>query len=159
MYESIIPSPISDLKKLEEEENKMKTREIVELYFDKCKQNLYEETIRARDRITEWDANVIALNKLMDEMKTITETVNPGHLIIKEECLAFYYTEETIDKLNALSEKEREELANLNSDNIEVLTMLSGCETYEQEMTILKAYNIVTNDLILATPREFNIEV
>ena len=53
-------------------------------------------------------------------------------------------TKEASEKIQQLNETYIEKRKELNDKKEEVLTMLSGCENYDQEMVILNSYGIVS---------------
>lgn len=130
----------------EREENKMsgiKNQKVLDLYFTRKRDVLSKEYETKKKELTESDVNYLFIkelknkfNKYVDEheIKDIKEISFP------ELPLA----EDTRLKLAEIYKEHCDKVNELNSKKEEIIAMLSGCETYEQEMKILHSYNIVS---------------
>ena len=143
---------LEDDNKVEEREDiKMKTirnEEVVKLYFERKNEEINKEFNEKKELLVKEDPN----EKFIEDLrKNFDEKV----LSIKEEIShederEIYFrcvlpltkdTKEKVKELNLEYDKKREAL---RTKEKEVRAMLSGCETYEQEMVILNSYKIVS---------------
>ena len=135
-------------EKKEREENKMKeikNQKVVDLYFERKKEALEEKYKTAKEAIVEADKNYIFVKQLKKQFKEyIDENEIEGSLI--EPVISLPLTTESIDTLDKVGEDNYKKTKELYSIKEEITALLSGCETYEQEMEILRSYNIVTVD-------------
>ena len=139
----------------ESEENKMKeikNQKVVDLYFERKKNaldNAYIEDIKAVEKI---DPNKVFIEELKKQFDDYVE----ANVDNKNEKLSFdIFLPLTEGCSKTIAELKRQYIDNkkqLEEDKKEILAMLSGCETYEQEMVVLKNYYIVNdnNTLMLA---------
>ena len=157
---SLAPTVISTIiEKEKAEEKNMKTEKIVTMYFDKCEKQLREAVASATTKLYDEDENICKLREIIEEIKKITDQYNLNNKLINEDQINSFCTEETCWRIANINNIEINELNQIKEDKEEILTMISGCETYEQELEILKAYTIVNSDLIMSTPKTYNIEV
>ena len=57
-------------------------------------------------------------------------------------------TPECSKEIEKLRELSMDEVDKVHEMKHEVLTMLSGCDTYEQEMAVLRSYGIVSDKTV-----------
>lgn len=139
--------PPEDDKKEETIMKEIKNQQIVDLYFER---------------------KVRELKKKLDEDIKVTETADPHKSFVEYLRSEFNtYVENNVDlngkfkfdvSLPCTPEcsKAIEKLRNLSMDEVdkvhemkhEVLTMLFGCDTYEQEMAVLRSYGIVSDKTV-----------
>lgn len=133
----------------------MKSKSIVELYFDNMKAAVKEKTSKTVDALTAADPIISAVQKKINEIQKIINDnsqilacqstsfdVEVGDLMSKE-------TEASIEK--AYTERAKE-VNRLNMLKNEILTMLTPCETYDDEMEVLYVYGIIDEDGKLVHP-------
>lgn len=138
-----------------EEKKDMKSKSIVELYFNNMKTAVKEKTSKTVNALTAADPIISAVQKKIDEIQKIINDnsqilacqstsfdVEVGDLMSKE-------TEASIEK--AYTEKVKE-VNRLNMLKNEILTMLTPCETYDEEMEVLFVYGIIDEDGKLVHP-------
>ena len=133
-------------EKKEREENKMKeikNQKVVDLYFKRKEKALEDEFDAIREKVKEADANYIFIKQYNDQINEYIKTNEIKDLCINVE---LPLTEESVAKRNEAYDDYRKKLDDLNNIKEEITALLSGCETYEQEMEILRSYNIVTVD-------------
>lgn len=140
------------------EEENMKTEKIISMYFDRCEKQLQEAVASATTKFYDEDSHIYKLRGLIEEIKKITDQYESGLKFI-EGLINSFCTEETCWRISNIDNIKANELNNIKEEKEEVLAMISGCETYEQELEILKAYKIVNSDLIMSAPKTYNIEV
>lgn len=133
----------------ESEETKMKeikNQKVVDLYYDRKEKELKDamnadiETARNNDLHQKF---------VTDLKKSFDKYVKDHSLELKSEVnfdVSLPYTDERIETVEKIREQGLDSIAKIYSEKKEVLAMLSGCETYEQEMAILRSYGIVGKD-------------
>lgn len=132
----------------ESEEKKMKeikNQKVVDLYFSRKKEVLVDEFNTTREAIKEIDNNYIFIKQLKDQFKEYIEKNELKDVNINN-FPTLHLTEESKAKYDEAYNDYNNKLGELNNLKEEILALLSGCETYEQEITILKSYKIVTDD-------------
>jgi hypothetical protein len=132
----------------ESEEKKMKeikNQKVVDLYFSRKKEVLLDEFNTTREAIKEIDNNYIFIKQLKDQFKEYIEKNEIKDVNINN-FPTLHLTEESKAKYDEVYNDYNNKLGELNNLKEEILALLSGCETYEQEITILKSYKIVTDD-------------
>jgi len=138
-------------RKITQEDNNMKeikTKGIVDLCFKKRLIEVENEYYEKINKLVEADERV---TKLMKSINEANETIKDLYIddsydlsihIDKE----LYITPETKEQLKSV-EEERDAKARKLGDSIrEIKTMLLACDTYEQEMEVLKSYRVIGND-------------
>lgn len=135
-------------EKKEREENKMKeikNQKVVDLYFERRKEALNDKFDAIRENVEEVDSNYIFIKQLKDQFNEHIEKNE-----IKDVNINIFpvlpLTEESKAKCDEAYNDYKKKLDDLNNIKEEITALLSGCETYEQEMEILRSYNIVTVD-------------
>lgn len=119
-------------ERFEEGENKMK---LLEIYRDRKMEKLSEDAEAARAKAWEKDTTYKALKDLSEKTKT-----KDGYLFTFNFAFMPDSVREEIDKI----QKDREEKEiQLNRLINEVEAQLTECETYEQKVNVLKAYEIL----------------
>ena len=129
------------------------------MYFDKCKKQLQEAVASATTKLYDEDENICKLREIIEEIKKITDQYNLNNKLINEDKINSFCTEETCWRIANINDIEINKLNQIKEDKEEILTMISGCETYEQELEILKAYEIINGNLVMSTPKTYHIEV
>lgn len=146
---------VTAIQKNKEEKKDMKSKSIVELYFNNMKAAVKEKTSKTVNALTAADPIISAVQKKIDEIQKIINDnsqilacrstsfdVEVGDLMSKE-------TEASIEK--AYTERAKE-VNRLNMLKNEILTMLTPCETYDDEMEVLYVYGIIDEDGKLVHP-------
>lgn len=146
---------VTAIQKNKEEKKDMKSKSIVELYFNNMKAAVKEKTSKTVNALTAADPIISAVQKKIDEIQKIINDnsqilacrstsfdVEVGDLMSKE-------TETSIEK--AYTERAKE-VNRLNMLKNEILTMLTPCETYDDEMEVLYVYGIIDEDGKLVHP-------
>ena len=130
----------------ESEEKKMKeikNQKVVDLYFTRKKENLRKEFEISKKYIVESDDNNVFIQQLKCQLDKYIEE----NEIKDVEKFTFPMLPLTVESKNKHDEVYKDyykKLKELDDTKAEILVMLSGCETYEQEMKILHSYNIVS---------------
>lgn len=130
-------------KMLEREENKMKeikNQKVVDLYFKRKEKILADEFKATNKAIVDADKNKIFILGIKQQLDTYIEENEIETKVVYPELPV---TEETHNKLNETCNDYHKKLDELKNLKEEVLALLSGCDTYEQEMEILQTYKIV----------------
>ena len=126
----------------EKEDNKMKgikNQKIVDLHFQRRQKEIEKEYETKILKVKKEDINQKFVDTLECQFNQYIDSMTTPctfNVYIAE-------TEETTKKVGELSGEKDKKLNDLKLLKDEVGAMLSGCETYEQEMKILHAYNIV----------------
>lgn len=119
-------------ERFEEGENKMK---LLEIYRDRKTDKLFEDADKTQSKAWEKDTTYKALKDLSEKTKT-----KDGYLFTFDFAFMPDSVREEIDKI----QKDREEKEiQLNRLINEVEAQLAECETYEQKINVLKAYEIL----------------
>ena len=129
----------------EREEKKMKeikNQKVVDLYFKRKEEALKEEFEAIRENINEIDSNYIFIKQLKDQFNEYVEK-NEIKDVIKNVFPELPLTEESEARCQEAYNDYTKRIDELNSFKEEILALLSGCDTYEQEMEILQTYKIV----------------
>lgn len=146
---SIIEDNMPSTKKIKKEVRKMiLNQKVVDLYFERKKNEISEEFKVKFDKIIDKDENRIFLKKLEDEFN---EYILKHEDDFENKYKANFITmlpltpksKEEYDKLEDKLKSKQTELMEIKE---EVIAMLSGCSTYEQEMAVLRSYHIVMED-------------
>lgn len=134
---------LDEVRKEEKADMKeIKNQKVVDLYFSRKQNELDEIHKERRKNIINADANYIfasELQKQLNEYAKDKEELKNAKLNIIE----LPITEETKEAITKLDDEFIKSCKSLEDEKKEILVMLSGCETYEQEMVILKSYRIV----------------
>lgn len=135
-------------KKKESEENKMKeikNQKVIDLYFKRRKEALNDEFDAIRENIKEVDSNYIFIKQLKDQFNEYIEK-NEIKDVNTNTFPVLSLTEESMAKCDEAFDDLNKKINELNDLKEEIIALLSGCDTYEQEMVILKNYGIVTDN-------------
>lgn len=119
-------------ERFEEGENKMK---ILEIYRDRKTDKLFEDEDKARSKAWEKNSTYKTLKDLFEKTKT-----KNGYLFTFNFATMPDSVREEIDKIQKDREEKETQLSRLVN---EVEAQLKECETYEQKINILKAYEIL----------------
>ena len=122
----------------------IKNQKAVDLYFDRKKKALGEDYKNSYNEISEQDEHYLFAFSIQEKFDDYIK--NNDDLKNEKIKVLLPPTEETKKKFEELRLIYEENVKNLNKESEEILAMLSGCETYEQEMTILRSYGIVGED-------------
>jgi hypothetical protein len=130
----------------ESEEKKMKeikNQKVVDLYFKRKEKALEDEFDTIREKVKEADRNYIFIKQHNDQ---INEYIKANEIKGVRINIELPLTEESVTKRDEAYNDYRKKIDKLNNLKDEVLALLSGCDTYEQEIAILRSYDIVTNN-------------
>lgn len=147
MFESIKSvldkEPISQLRIVEEKPT-MRTLQIVNLYFERAR-DAFEIAVKDKlKKLCEEDENV---RMIRASFADINAKLKPGaakksiHLSEWQE--RQYLSQDTCDKIDEFSKKEEEERKRISRLYEEVEAQLMGCDTYENECSVLRIYGII----------------
>lgn len=138
----------------ESEEIKMKeikNQKVVDLYFERRKEALNDEFDTINKSIVDADKHHIFMQDLKYQFETYLEdneikdktafSMNESKEIVFFPVLPL--TDESKDKQTEAYNDYKKKLDELNNIKEEITALLSGCDTYEQEMEILQTYKIV----------------
>ena len=134
-------------KKKESEENKMKeilNQKVVDLYFERKKKlldNAYLEDVMAVEKIDPNRVFVEELKKQFDEH--VGENADKNNVLFN---VSLPLTEGCAATIAELKRQYNDNKKQLEENKEEILAMLSGCETYDQELVVLKNYYIVNDN-------------
>lgn len=135
-----------DLFEIEDEEEckmkEIKNQKVVNLYFTRVKNELEKEYAESIKTIKENDEN----QKFIATLKCQLDQFTKGNEIPVSFNVVISDTKETIEKIIELTNEKNKKLDELREFREEIEAMLSGCQTYEQEMKVLHTYNIVHYD-------------
>ena len=138
----------SNHKYQEREENKMKeikNQKVVDLYYERKEKELKDAMnadIEAAESIDKHQKFVADLKKQFEKYVENTELKTEP----KSFDVSLPYTEECVATVEKIREQCLDSIKKVRAEKAEVIAMLSGCETYDQEMTILRSYGIVGKD-------------
>lgn len=139
----------------EKEKIEMKSQAIVDLYFSNLKAASKEKNMKIINELTAADPIVSEIQQKVNDIRNIIaenkESIADRHASFDVEIgdLITVDTEAAITK--AYEEKKKED-NRLDSLKREIITMLTPCETYGEEMEILFAYDIIDDDGRLIHP-------
>ena len=134
-------------KKKESEESKMseiKNQKVVDLYFKRKKEALEEEFETINKSIVESDKNQIFIQNLKETYDKFIEENEIEGVSDKFSLPRLPLTSESQNKFDESCSNYKKKADELNNLKEEITALLSGCETYEQEMEILQTYQIVS---------------
>ena len=132
----------------ESEENKMKeikNQKVVDLYFERKKKALEKahlEDVKAAEKIDPNRVFVEELKKQFDDY--VDANVDKGK--ITHFSIDLPLSEGCAETIAELKRQYNDNIKQLDADKEEIIAMLSGCETYEQELVVLKNYYIVNDN-------------
>lgn len=146
----------SDTTNLNNKEKKdMKSKAIVDLYFANLKAAVEEKTNKIVKELTEADSIVTAIQQKVNEIRNIISD-NKENLADKhasfEVSVDDLISEDTEAAITKTYLENMEENIRLDTLKKEIMTMLTPCETYNDEMEILFAYGIIDDDGKLIHP-------
>ena len=108
---------------------------LLEIYRDRKMEKLYKDMETAQDKAWEKDSTCKTLKELAEKTKT-----KDGYLFTFSFTFMPDSVKKEIDKIH--KDKEEKEIQ-LNKLINEVEAQLAECETYEQKINVLKAYEIL----------------
>lgn len=135
----------------------MKSKSIVELYFDNLKAAVEEKTMKTVKELVAADPIVFEIQQKVNEIRNI---ISKNKESIVDRYASFDVSIDdliTVDAEVAITkayEEKKEEYNRLDSLKREIMTMLTPCETYNEEMEILFAYGIIDDDGKLIHPEQ-----
>ena len=134
--------------KLEREEKKMKeikNQKVVDLYFKRKQEDIDKRYSEAREELFKSDKNQIFIAELKKQYDEYYE-INKEDIGFKLEKfnIVLPLTEESKSKNAEIDNQFKKEYDQFDELKEEIIALLSGCDTYEQEMEILHTYNIVS---------------
>lgn len=146
----------SDTTNINNKEKKdMKSKSIVELYFANLKAAVEEKTNKIVKELMEADSIVTAIQQKINEIRNIISD-NKENLADKYASfdveIGDLMTVDTEAAITKAYEEKKEENIRLDTLKKEIMTMLTPCETYNDEMEILFAYGIIDDDGKLIHP-------
>lgn len=121
----------------------IRNQKVVDLYYERQFALLEENHKKEYELIKKEDKHYQFIESIQ---KQIDNYVKENEEDLKGETLhvnCFSMTKESSKKIDDLESRYAEKKKELQAVKAEVLAMISGCETYEQEMEILKSYKIV----------------
>lgn len=140
-----------------EEKSKMKSQVIVDLYFRNLKEAVEEKTMKTVEELTATDPIVSAIQQKVNEIRDIISD-NKENLADKyasfDVKIGDLMTVDTEAAIAKAYEEKKEEDSRLDSLKREIVTMLTPCETYNDEIEILFAYGIIDDDGKLIHPEQ-----
>ena len=138
---------LGDYKEFNQKENddmkEIKTQKIVDLYQNKRLHNVDLDFNTKEEEILNKDNLYSFISKKLKEVNT--EILKNGYDEI-EICVGNYTSNETDGELNKLSWERDKAKDDIKVSVFEIKAMLSACDTYEQEMEVLKNYKIIGED-------------
>lgn len=142
-YNALIKS--ASLKNKKEENEEMRTEEVVKLYYNRKRKALRDDLDESEKNIYENDANQKYAENLKDMIRNYISDNE-----IDENSVSYYVTlplskesDETLDRVTSnIAERE----SKIREEEKEVKAMLSACDTYDAEIAVLKTYGIIGED-------------
>ena len=138
----------------EGEKKEMKTKEIIDLWRDYALENSAEYMENCKMEIINNDRYIIEINSKINSLNTTLQEINPDNEICFNMCQLHsstqsFLTKDSISEIQALEKEIDKFNSGIMFTYNELKTMLSACETYDQEMQILFNYNIVDEHYVL----------
>lgn len=131
----------------ESEESKMKeikNQKVVDLYFSRKEEEINKRYTETREELFKIDKNQIFIDELKKQYTDYYEANKDEISFLTGKFdIMLPLTEETKLKNIENDNLFKKEIDQLNEVKEEIIALLSGCETYEQEMEILHTYKIV----------------
>jgi len=118
----------------------IKTIKILDLYSNKMRKEHFNSFDKAEDEILNKDPLYSSIKDKVREINNLI--IKHGYDEIKLNLKQ--YTDETTDELlEHLAKESLDEQEALSDKIFEIKSMLSACDTYEQEMKVLETYGVV----------------
>ncbi len=134
----ITPIAINEPNKIKDNKEEVKMKDnIINIYKKRKIEKINEEYSSLIQKVKETDE----IQSIMNDTNRLIQDTNPNRKFPKIELNC--YTDETIEKLENLNTHKREKIYNLNCliEEVEALFDLTTC--YEEQMQLLKNYNII----------------
>ena len=129
----------------EGEEKKMKeikNQKVVDLYFKRKNEEIDKRHAEACEKLIKSDKNQIFVEELTKQYYEYFEENKDDFQNDIDKCkIELPLTKETDEKFIEIDSQFRKESGHLKELKEEILALLSGCDTYEQEMEILQTYS------------------
>jgi len=123
----------------------MRTLGILDLWRSNIYRKIQVKRLKERADIIKQDRHEQFLSQKRNEIEQYLE----DNKLRIDFSIPEQLTDETAKALLKLSEKITKEQLALDDKYDEIKTMISACDTYEQEMDVLKAYGIVDENGVL----------
>lgn len=139
-YETQVPI-FQEVKKRELIETKeIKNEQVVKLHFERQLRKLQQMREDEKEAVRNRDVHQLFLKGLSETFQRYLKEngLSQTHLSGRID-----YTPETEKEIDAIQAKYDQQIQRLKEKEKEVRALLSGCETYRQEMVILHSYAIV----------------
>ena len=124
----------------------MKTEKIIDMWYEKSKIEITEKYTDLSEKLINDDKNVALINKSIDDLNTKLKENDCSKTIPYPVLKVTYLTPEFKMQLCEINDKESKVFKSLLEKYKEIKTMVSACETYEQEIEILKSYGVIDKD-------------
>lgn len=122
----------------------VKNSSVVNLYFDKKKQEINDKYDKEGDELISSDVNIV---KIKNALESAIAVGVADEVIARKTIAEFYggafFSIDTKILLDAARKAKDKELSNLMAKKLEVNALLEGCISYDDELNILKGYGIV----------------
>lgn len=131
----------------EGENENMKSEKILGLWKKAGMEYVEEETAKEEGKLALADATYVQLLKHVAEIDRIVSEC--GHNEDGRSCVndcKRFVSNETKQKIRWARSKASTKKSNLNGLVDEIAAMLSACDTYEQEMDVLRTYDVIDED-------------
>lgn len=135
-----------------QEERKMRTIGILDLWIENKSEGICEDEAIKIKSIKENDSLYILLlekTKDINNLFPINESPFQNWIDCQWEDISDFISDETKDLIKKIKNDYSIKRYKINKLYIEIKTMLSACDTYEQGMEVLKNYGIVSENGIL----------
>lgn len=126
-----------------DKEKKMKTKEILDLWYEKSMDNILACYAKKKSEIFE---NDVVNKRIKESINKLNEDLKEYGISITDTLLSTILgltTKETAEEIRKNEQLCCEAKKKLITTVREIKTMASACETYEQEIKILETYDVI----------------
>lgn len=127
-------------------DKKMKTEKIIDMWYKKSTDRINKEHKKLKEQLINNDKNIVLITKTIDELNNKLKENNCDKEILYPGYRDLYLTSESEKQFQELQNEHGKTILKLISTYKEIKTMVSACETYEQEIEILKSYGVLDKD-------------
>ena len=158
--ETILDSPIvtpyetTNTITKQESDKKMRTEQIIDLWYERCSKNMDVHYTEKQKQIIDNDTINQKIKKTISELD---EDLKEYEMTISDKLpisILNSMTKESKLKIKEMHQEYEETVKDLVELKREIKVMVSACETYEQEIKVLKDYEII-DDIGQISPWEY----
>ena len=128
-----------------------KNEGVLNAYISKEANKIFKEYTEEKKNLYQKDKNLLSISATLESIFDTNDQLQEAKLKRAKENIIngssyLLITKETEYEIKILDEIQQEKIKNLEEKENEINVLLMGCETYEQEINVLKGYGIVNAD-------------